>query len=133
VGQGSEISVPISPGAPTADELRSSFEERYRTLFGRTIPNAAIEILSWQLRVSRQTWHEAGPVASTVTAPPGLVPLGERDVFDFRIAGWTTYHVYERRTLAPGTRLRGPALVVEDDTTTVVPTSFSARACPSRP
>jgi len=71
---------------------------------------------------SRQTSMKWLPVPRV----PSCVRL-----FDFRIAGWTTYHVYERRTLAPGTRLRGPALVVEDDTTTVVPTSFSARACPS--
>jgi N-methylhydantoinase A len=34
--------------------------------------------------------------------------------------------VYERRPLVPGMRMCGPAIVVEDETTTVIPASFEA-------
>jgi N-methylhydantoinase A len=35
--------------------------------------------------------------------------------------------LHERAALAPGMALRGPALIVEDGTTTVVPRGFTAR------
>ena len=34
--------------------------------------------------------------------------------------------IYERVALSPGMKLDGPALIVEDGTTTVVPQGFSA-------
>ena len=34
--------------------------------------------------------------------------------------------VYERCRLAPGMRIDGPAVIVEDETTTLVPASFGA-------
>ena len=38
-----------------------------------------------------------------------------------------TAAIHERNALLPGMRLDGPALIVEDGTTTVVPQGFSAR------
>ena len=35
--------------------------------------------------------------------------------------------IHERNALAPGMALDGPALIVEDGTTTVVPRGFTAR------
>jgi N-methylhydantoinase A len=35
--------------------------------------------------------------------------------------------VHYRRDLAPGSALRGPALIAEDETTIVVPSGWSAR------
>ena len=35
--------------------------------------------------------------------------------------------IHERKALTPGMRLDGPALIVEDGTTTVVPQGFTAR------
>src|SRR5262249_31486783 len=127
VGQGSEVSVPIGDGLPTAHELRTRFEERYQALFGRVIPHAPIEVLSWQVRISRETWrgdrHETSPVA----APTRAVAVGARNVFDIHRGHFVPYLIYERDGLAPGTVLRGPVLVIEDETTTVVPARFSVR------
>ena len=36
------------------------------------------------------------------------------------------FGVYRRDALAPGEQLRGPALIEEDQTTSVIPASFSA-------
>ena len=42
--------------------------------------------------------------------------------------GWLAdYHKLERDALKPGMTLDGPALIVEDGTTTVVPSGFTAR------
>jgi len=127
VGQGSEVSVPLEHPVPVARELRTAFETRYRDLFGRVIPNAPIEVLSWQIRVSRETWR-ANVRARRNGERPADAPLGARKVFDFQSGAHASYAVYDRNTLPADAVVRGPALVVEDDTTTVVPGSFDVRA-----
>ncbi len=54
-GQGHEIPVPLPARTlRNGDDtlLRNAFEAAYRTLYHRIIPSAAIEILSWTVRVS---------------------------------------------------------------------------------
>jgi N-methylhydantoinase A len=127
VGQGYEIAVPFETEQPGAAELRDGFEKLYATLFGRTIPNAPIEVLSWQVRAAIETWQ---PADDSPPARPGPVaiarPVGERAVFDGEEAGFRGYAVYRRDDLAHGDRLTGPALIIEDETTTVVTASFAA-------
>jgi N-methylhydantoinase A len=53
-------------------------------------------------------------------------PSGRRRVFD---PGSGEYHeatVFQRADLQPGARIDGPALIVEDETTTVVAPAFRA-------
>ncbi|MGH8702007.1 MAG: hydantoinase/oxoprolinase family protein [Burkholderiales bacterium] len=128
VGQGSEVSVPFGEEVPVADDLRAAFEERYRALFGRVIPHAPVEVLSWQLRISRETWRANGCEPRQGGAVPSPRRLGAREVFDFRQGQSDSYEVYERGALPRNALLAGPVLVVEDETTTVVPPSFSVRA-----
>ena len=131
VGQGSEISVSIGRAAPSVEDLQTRFEERYRALFGRVIPGAPIEVISWQLRLSRDRWRADGqtvPFDGRARAP---ARVGVRPVFDFHRGGFIPHDVYERGALAPGAVVRGPALIVEDETTTVVPERFDVRAVAS--
>ena len=58
-------------------------------------------------------------------------PHVARQVFDVRKGKFETFVVHERSELPCGVLVRGPALVVEDETTTVVPGRFSVRADPS--
>jgi len=41
-------------------------------------------------------------------------------------AGFGDVAVYERTGLAPGSRIRGPSMIVEDETSTYVPAGFEA-------
>src|SRR5262245_15549637 len=129
VGQGSEISVPLADAAPAADALRAAFEERYRALFGRVIPGAPLAVLSWQLRIWRSTWRasERRSRGKRHRAEPRS-RAAARQVFDVRKGEFASYAVYERDQLQSGVAVRGPALVVEDETTTVVPERFDVRA-----
>jgi N-methylhydantoinase A/oxoprolinase/acetone carboxylase beta subunit len=47
-------------------------------------------------------------------------------MFEPKIAKWRNVPVHERSSLQPGTRLKGPALIVEDQTTVVVTSDFHA-------
>jgi N-methylhydantoinase A len=50
----------------------------------------------------------------------------KRKVFDPAAGEILDYEVMERGKLRPGEKVRGPALIVEDQTTTVVTSSFDA-------
>jgi len=121
-GQGYEVAVPIATAAPSADELRASFEAEYTRLFGRIIPAGEVEVLSWQLRLSRQTWQAGSmPVAAEDHAGP---VSGTRKVFEPQLRTYVDHAIIRRDDLAPGARFEGPAIVVETETSTVVPASF---------
>ncbi len=51
-------------------------------------------------------------------------PVGSRQVFDPDLRETVDYAIYLRADLTPGMHLTGPALIVEDQTTTVVTSPF---------
>lgn len=128
-GQGHEITVPLPAGALVAadgDAIRKSFEVEYAKLYGRTIPDVEPEILSWTLTI-------AAPIAPA-PAPSGdaggggtAKPIDSRVVFDPDLQRDTEYAIHARSDLAPGMTVAGPALIVEDQTTTVVTSTFNAK------
>ena len=124
-GQGHEIEIPVPGGEVTAETgvtLRARYDARYTHLFGRTLPDVKIEILTWSLSVS--TPEQSVPTARR--RPNGQVaqPLGRRRLFDGERGSDIEVAAYWRPDLAPGCRLDGPALVIESQTTTVVPAAF---------
>jgi N-methylhydantoinase A len=128
VGQGHEIAVPLPLRGLTADDaamLRHAFEREYAELFKRPIPGAAIEALSWSVLVSTAARRPqpTAPVAEQ-RAPP---PDGTRIVFDGRAGRGIEVPVHRRERLRPGMRVRGPALIAEDATSTFVSAIFDAR------
>jgi N-methylhydantoinase A len=127
-GQGHEIAVPL-PNEPfasdAAHELRRRFEATYEQVFGRAIPKLEVEALTWTLSIGtdRPLPSPAKPVAR-LAAP---VPTGHREVFDPASGLLERAALHDRRRLEPGMTLDGPALIVEDGTTTVVPNGFIAQ------
>jgi N-methylhydantoinase A len=131
-GQGHEIMVALPDRrleATDAATLRAEFEREYDRQFARHIPNAEIEIMSWVVLATT----EAEPPARLAPAvpQPSPKPAGERTVFDAGLGRRITVPVYERGGLAPGSGLKGPALIVEDGTSTYVSPRFdvSVDAC----
>ena len=125
VGQGYEIAVPVPVETLTADHaavLRDAFDAEYRRLYGRLIPNLDVEVLSWTLTLVAR--EPAAPEPVPAPAPRAAEPARRVALFDAATAEFRDAGVYRRDALAPGMRLRGPALVVEDQTTTVVGSGF---------
>ena len=126
-GQGHEIAVPL-PNEPfaadAAGDLRRRFEATYEQVFGRAIPKLEVEALTWTLSIGtdRPLPPPARPVAK-IAAP---APSGHREVFDPASGLLERAALHERKALTPGMSFDGPALIVEDGTTTVVPTGFIA-------
>jgi N-methylhydantoinase A len=127
VGQGHEVTVAMPDSiADSRSILRAAFEARYRELFGRIIPGAPIEIVSWQVKLQQAGRSpSARAAASAVAASPAAV--GRRRVFETKAGSFIEYAVYERSDFTPGAHVAGPALIVEDETTTVATSSFTVR------
>jgi len=127
VGQGHEITVEVPARALTAidvAELRAEFEAEYARQFSRAIPAAAIEVMNWSVLVST---HPVAPTASPPTEElAGPPPAGMRRLFDGRQQAHVEVPIYLRDAMAPGTRVAGPAIITEQETTTYVSASFDA-------
>ncbi len=127
-GQGHEIGVqlPVREFA-AADQplLTELFEAAYRRLYSRSIPGVEIEILSWVLTLSAPSEGElAKPLPVKADKPK---PSGKRRVFDPNAGEFLQVPIFWRPDLKPGMELRGPAVIAEDDTSTVVSPLFNAR------
>ncbi len=127
VGQGHEIVVPL-PERPLTDDdaatLQEAFDTEYIKLFRRALPNAEVEVLTWALSVSTRA-----QATTTMPAPDqqeASTAIGTRGLFDAESGTMIEVPIYVREDLAPGMRLAGPALIVEVQTSTLVPASFDA-------
>ena len=128
VGQGHEIEVELPARALAADDVelfKERFDRVYEALYARIIPDADVEILSWAIRVSTGVETPAPvPVVAEIEDPAAD---GHNRVFDPEDEVFDDVPTYGRAGLAPGTRLPGPAVITEDETSTFVSAGFDAR------
>jgi 5-oxoprolinase (ATP-hydrolysing) len=123
-GQESSLEVDWDGASP----LRPAFEERYRATYGHLPGARPVEVES--LRVIASTRVEEEPVPPTPAATDAS-PAGTQRTWTG--GTWREVPLFDRESLAPGARLRGPALVVERHATTVVEDGWTltARGCGS--
>jgi N-methylhydantoinase A len=116
VGQGFELTVPMGR------DFARRFHELHRRRYGYADPRRAVELVNVRLLATARTekprlrkHRAAGPNAKRAI-------IGEiRMVFEGKERHAP---LYDRTLLEPGNAFRGPALVVEYSTTTVVPPDF---------
>ena len=127
-GQGHEIAVELPARVFTSADrlaLRELFERAYRRLYSRSIPGVEIEILSWVVAVSAPSEGELGaPLPERPTEPR---PRSRWPVFDPDVGEFQEVAAYWRGDLVPGARISGPAVIAEDETSTVISPRFEAR------
>lgn len=122
VGQNYELSVPISSGRmaelgalPDAASLKQLFFNAHDVAYSFHDPSAKVELLNLRLTVR-------APVASKMDVPlrPASVAtlraVGERSVY-FSGSRPVIAPVYKREHLAAGSRIDGPAIIDQIDTT----------------
>jgi len=124
VGQGHEVEVDVPAGALGAgslDALTAGFETAYRALYSRIPLGVAIEALNWRVVVSGPP-----PELSIETAGAGggasvgAALKKTRPAYYPEAGGYVDTPVYDRYRLAAGTRLDGPAIIEERESTTVI-------------
>jgi N-methylhydantoinase A len=124
-GQGHEISVQLPSRPFMADDvamLQELFDTSYTAHFTRIIPNLNVEILTWTLTLA--TERSLPQLGATVSE--SAAPMGDETRAMFDPASGTTVEakLLRRETLAPGHCLDGPAILTEDETSTVVPPNY---------
>jgi N-methylhydantoinase A len=128
-GQGWEIPVPLEnrrfTDADTA-ALQAAFEAAYHALFGRLIDDLAVEITNWSLTIATPL-PPAVPLQRLTDTHPA--PTGRtRQIYDAALRKTVTAQEVSRPDMTPGTHLSGPAVITEDETTTIVTSAFTATA-----
>jgi len=126
-GQGHEIAVDLPVrefAAADRAAIATLFEDAYRRLYTRPIPGVEIEILSWVVALSAPAQSELAVAMPERPSEPK--PRARRQVFDPQAGEFADVPIYWRAELHPGARVKGPAVIAEDDTSTVVSALFDA-------
>ena len=126
-GQGWDIPVPLDAetfDAGSAGRIAVQFEREYERFFGRAIEGLDIEIVSWSVKAS----SPLPPVASVRAVGEGSVvaPARTRRLFEASQGAFLDAGIHERDGLKPGDVVKGPAVIVERETSTVLTASFKA-------
>lgn len=124
-GQGYEIPIEIPLRALEAADvalLTTVFRAAYQQQYGGIATDLPIEILTWRVTVATTAASvpRRQPPERTRHQPAPAV----RAVFDPASGTMLDYAIMQRAHLEPGDYFSGPALIVEDETTTVVSPAF---------
>jgi N-methylhydantoinase A len=124
-GQGHEIMVGLPDrelGPADVATFRQEFEREYSRLFARHIPDAEIEIMSWMVLATTESERPAR--LPPVERRPTPSPVGTRAILDAHLGRREIVQVFERSALLPGMYISGPALIIEEGTSTYVSPDF---------
>ncbi len=128
MGQGHELTIPIPAddfGPDAAALLERLFAEEYKRVFGITIPNLNVEVMSWSLRVVAPS--PAMPAVPPSPADAVVQPVGHCELYNLRLGKRESIPLYWRIDLEPGAVVDGPAIIAEDETSTLVSAAFKAK------
>ena len=129
-GQGWEIPVPLTVQhitKPETADYKTCFEREYEQLFARTVAGMEIEITVWSVNAYTEP-PEARPVQQQAHQRT-LETTNTRPLFDPALSTFVNATVAQRDAVKETTQIIGPAMLTEDETTIVVPSSRDAVAC----
>jgi N-methylhydantoinase A len=118
-GQSHELTVTYEAGAAVA-----RFHEAHQRRFGYRQADAPVEIVTLRLQVRASFEPPTLPEQEPDPAGAGEALGGKRPVWF--AGGWREARLYQRDKLRAGHRFDGPAIVVQYDTTTIVPPGWAA-------
>ena len=127
-GQGHEIKVPIENSVLSdqhASKIKTAFEEQYKNLYSRILPNADIEILTWSLSLSiaSENKNEFKKLDSFKEIKENKLV----DFVDYERNKQIKVPYFERIDLNPGDLIRGQCIMSEDQTTVIVSKNFNTK------
>jgi N-methylhydantoinase A/oxoprolinase/acetone carboxylase beta subunit len=119
--------VPLSPGAPDPLALLyQDFRATHDRVYGHST-EAPARIVNLRA-IHRSAAAQARP------EPYAAVPRSskaQRRILTAESAGFVEAAIHERSSLDPGTRVAGPAIVEQGDTTTLIEPGWSAEVAPN--
>ena len=125
VGQNFELQVSAgrvtgdrAPEVPPLDELHERFFAAHEQYYGFFNPDDPVEVVNVRLTARGALTYAGAAEASRKSKSAGK-PAAKRPVW-FDETGPIATPVYDRSTLAVGQRIKGPAIVTQLDSTTVI-------------
>lgn len=128
-GQGWEIPIALTRNqalSPSAETFLALFETDYTKLFGRKVSGLDVEITVWS--VNATTPPDLPAPRAQSSGEKAARPVGQRELFDPALSTTQMAALYTRSNLETGAIVEGPAAIVEDETTIIIPTSCKAFA-----
>src|SRR5262249_26041713 len=105
-----------------------AYDVQYTKFYDRPVPGSDVEILSYSVQVSAvpaPSEERARPIDGSL--PAGRVrSMGTLSVRDTSTAEVSPWPVFDRGALEHGARIEGPAIIAEDDTSTLVGPGWTA-------
>ena len=152
-GQGFELRVPLPPGPIDGGypkRVREAFDSAYEGEYGYAQPDQPAEGTDWFLSGTlgaepamagaeegaagadagvgaADAAGDAGADGPVLPGPGRAAPVGTVSAWSPEAAGWTRVPVFDRAALRAGDRLAGPAVVVEPESTILLPADAAAR------
>lgn len=125
-GQMHDIAVPLPDGCLSADHaglLAAEFKEEYARLYTHVYDGARIEIVNWRVRCT-----DSVPALSTNldNAKGAIRRKPPRLIYSPETGSMIEADVYSRYALNPGDKVQGPAVIEEQEATTVLPSGADA-------
>jgi len=117
VGQSYHLEIPLVLGDDVEARLRRDFYAAHDRVYGHST-EGAVQFVN--LRAVHQAPASADRVTSTYAPQTGQALKSVRAILTERSVRFVDAEVYERERITPGTTFRGPAIVEQMDTTTVV-------------
>lgn len=131
VGQEFTLQVEVSPATVARadrEAIRRAFNEAHEMRRGQSASEQPLEVVNLRVVAVARRARPSFPALSNAGSPE---PVGERQVYFDDPAQPLTTMIYDRDRLPADAGVRGPAIVEEYATTTVVPPGASARVAES--
>ena len=131
VGQGHEIPVPLPP-RPLAERdvaaIRAAYDVEYTKAYDRPVPGSDVEIMSYAVLVATIPDDQADMMMAGDDAvfSPDVAPARTQLVRDTTTGDVSPWSIFDRTALAPGVHIPGPAIIAEDETSTLVSPGWHA-------
>ncbi len=129
VGQGHEIAVPLPNGALGQEDvatIRERYDAEYARLFDRPVPGSDVEVMSYTVVVTTivPDVHKLPRPDSLFIGP--ATPARTQMVRDTATGAVSEWAIYDRVALGNWASVRGPAIIAEDETSTLIGSGWSA-------
>jgi N-methylhydantoinase A len=129
VGQGHEIPVPLPNtvlGAEDIALIRDRYDTEYARFFDRPVPGSDVEIMSYAVVVTTVTDGVTPPPRSGDLLTTEATAVRTQLVRDTTTGAVSPWSIYDRTSLTPWTNIAGPAIVAEDETSTLIGPGWTA-------
>jgi len=122
VGQGYEVEVELPAGREVVSfsSLSRLFHDAYRKVFGISFEDRAIEIVSWKVEAHGPLQGESIRYSLAQTQGHATALKAFRMAYMPEPGGYVDCPVYDRYALEVGSRINGPALIEEYESTCVL-------------